>query len=193
MGINFFERLWSLRRKLLLLYLSSIYRFYPASRSFDEYRIAEEIGKEMNCRKVLDLGCGKGNLGKILDPPDLYLGLDLSEIFELDGRRNYVKGSMELLPLRQDEPFDCAFFINSVFYSDWKKSILEASRASRAMVLIDIDKKYPHIWLLDFLEGSIRKRPHDIKEEMEKMGFETIVEKGGSTFALVFRKRERDL
>jgi len=179
------SKLERLRRKLLISYLSALYRFYPARRSFEEYELSYLIQRRFNCRKILDLGCGRGNLAKILGSLSLYVGIDLAEIFEIEGEREYVRGSMEALPIRDGKSFDCAFFVNSIFYSDWEASMIEAGRVARRIVIIDIDKKYPHIWLLDAIEGRIRKRPEEVKKRAEKK-FRLIEEKGGTTFALVF-------
>jgi len=179
------SKLIRLKRKLLISYLSVLYRFYPARRSFEEYELSYQIQRRFNCRKILDLGCGRGNLAKILGSLSLYVGIDLAEIFEIDGEREYVMGSMEALPVRGGKSFDCAFFVNSIFYSDWEASMIEAGRVARRIVIIDIDKKYPHIWLLDAIEGRIRKRPEEVKGKAEGK-FKLIEEKGGTTFALVF-------
>ncbi|MEM3380456.1 MAG: methyltransferase domain-containing protein, partial [Fervidicoccaceae archaeon] len=176
------------RKRAVLAFLSAVYRVYPASSKFEEYRISDRIREEFACRKVLDVGCGKGNLGKLLRDLELYVGLDLSEIFEQDEGREYIRGIMEKLPIREGKIFDCAYFVNSIFYSsNWMNSLFEAERVSRRLVLIDIDKRYPHIWVLDMLEGRIRAPPHDIKRRLEgKM--RVLWEKHGTTFALVLEK-----
>ncbi|MEM4584788.1 MAG: class I SAM-dependent methyltransferase [Ignisphaera sp.] len=178
-------------------YLGIIYKLYPPSKYIPEYALAIDVAKRYNCRNILDVGCGSGNLFKMLSKHlDRYVGIDILDIFKIrDPRALFIKADGKSPPdwlLKQR--FDCVFFINSLFYIS--VDVLGIyGELGRYLVVIDIDPRirYPHIYLLNLLEGRIRTTSMKLEEIVRKMGFKIIEKRNGMTYCLVLTRTDVSL
>lgn len=183
---------FSLRERVLLGYLSMIYRFWPASTLFPEYRIGLMLVEKYGCRSVLDVGCGSGNLGKILlkhGVVDKYVGVDVVDIFKVkDHRALFIKCDARNPP-RFNEFFDCIFFINSIFYIG-VDHLVKYIDYGKFIVIADIDPSIRYIYnkVMDLLEGRIRLPPDKLREKLVELGLEIIEEKHGAQYYIVASK-----
>jgi len=159
-----------LREKAVLWYLSLLYRFWPASPYLPEYRVALTLARKYNCKTVLDVGCGRGNLGKLLVKHRIvhrYLGIDVVKLFNVeDPRTIFINADA------RDEAcvmgrFDCVFFVNSLFYIGFSH-LFKYAELGDVVIVIDINpsSKYLANKLVDILEGGIRLNPVVVKREL---------------------------
>lgn len=178
-------------------YLWIIYKLYPPSKYIPEYAIAINVAKRYNCRNVLDVGCGAGNLFKVLVdtvPIERYIGIDILDIFRIkDHRAIFIKGDAKYPPnWLMNYSFDCVFFINSLFYIS--TNIVDLLRIygelCRYLIIIDLDPRiqYIHIYLANLLEGGIRTTLRKLEETVKRIGFKVIEKKSGSTYYLVLTR-----
>jgi len=170
-----------------------VYRFYPALRSLPEYRVATELAKRYGCRAVLDVGCGRGNMGKILfdeNVIDRYVGIDLYDpkLFRLNGdpRARYIRADART-DVDPGEYFDCLFFVNSLIYIG-VEHIAWYMRFAKYGIVIDTTPsvKYPHVLLVDLLEGRARIHPKKLQKHLLQMGFKILELKYGQQYYVVF-------
>lgn len=190
------KRKLTLREKILLKYLFLAYRFYPAFKRFSEYKLATEAISKYKCKKILDIGCGKGNLGMLLENFDMYVGIDLNDMFEKGSDLDFIRADAVYPPLRSSTgtwPFDCVFFVNSVFYFGLEASLNLYSKIARKIFIIDIDKRLFPVRVVDFLEGKIRKNPEEIKAYLAEKGYKIIEFVNGSTFMFVLASHDDEL
>ncbi|MEM1694614.1 MAG: class I SAM-dependent methyltransferase [Ignisphaera sp.] len=180
-------------------YLGIIYRLYPPSRCIPEYALAVNVARKYNCRSVLDIGCGAGNLFKILADSvtiERYVGIDVLDIFRIKNPKvTFVKADAKHPPnWLLNQRFDCVFFINSLFYIS--VDVLKIyGELGRYLMVIDIDPRirYPHIYLLNLLEGRIRTTSMKLEEIVRKMGFKIIEKRNGMTYCLVLTRTDVSL
>ncbi len=166
-------------------YLALIYRLYPAW-PFEEYRIASGLIAKYGCRSVADVGCGPGNLVRFLpDSVERYIGLDINKMFRhRDGRAAFVESDGALPPLRGR--VDCAIFVNSIFYIG-VDALRAYSELADIIIVVDIDRRYPHVRFFDMLEGSIRLSPGQLEEAARHYGLKPLESGGDVTFYEVYR------
>jgi len=173
-------------------HLKFLYSIYPALPILSEYRYAANLVKKYKCRNVLDVGCGRGNLYKLLGMSlDTYIGIDVVDMFRFNGVNSmYVVADGRLLPLRSC--FDCVLFVNSFFYifHDDYGSLNLYRGLSKYIVIVDIDPRYPHVWLTDMLESGfkgMRSPKSELVKKLKELGFDVIEAGGGSTYYVVLR------
>jgi len=174
-----------------VLHLRFIYRFYPALRLLPEYRHAAGIVERYGCRRVLDLGCGRGNLFRVLEARGVrvvYVGVDL--LFAEPPGSPYalhVVGDARSPPVEVGG-FDCALFVNSLFYIGL--GVLESLRKPGLLVgVVDIDPSYPHVKLADLLESRLkgmRMTRKALVEHLKQRGFRVLEHGGMATYYVVF-------
>jgi len=188
-----FRKLWE---KIVLKNLSIIYRFWPASTMLPEYKVALNLALKYNCKSILDVGCGAGNLGKILlerNIVDKYLGLDINNIFKLrDPRAKFIRCNARNPP-PLDDYYDCVFFINSLFYIGVDYITLYEGYG-KYFIIIDINPSFKYIAnkLMDLIEGKIRLTPDKLKEILKSKGFRIIEEKIGGQYYFVLESSRRN-
>jgi len=166
-----------------------LYRFYPSSKWLREYRLASIVGKKYKCEKVLDVGCGKGNLAKVLSGGislRQYVGVDIEDI-----AKSKAFNTLFVVADGRNPPvgccFDCTFFVNSIFYIgiDSLKSYAEISKY---IIIIDIDPTYPHVWIVDRIESGfkgMRLSKKRLISKLAELGFHIVETGGSSTYYLV--------
>lgn len=167
--------------------VSLLYRVYPALPWFSEYRLAVELAKRYACRSVLDVGCGKGNLFKVLSSyglVDRYVGIDKHNVFNVrHPRARFIKHDARK-PLNLGEHFDCTFFVNSIYYVG-VSALSNFRNSSDVLIIIDIDPRKPHIFLASKVEGVKRLSLSQLEKQVATMGFKVLSKRPGSTYALV--------
>lgn len=168
-----------------------LYRFYPSTTHLGEYRHAISVCKKYKCRKVLDVGCGNGGLCKVLTRHgvDVYVGIDINDVFRhYSPRCTYIVSDARNPPLETDTKyFDCILFVNSIFYIGLQ-TIENYRRIGKYLVIIDIDPRYPHVWIADRLESRGRgmRIPRNKLVEILRQRY-TIHDTGGLiTYYIVF-------
>ena len=177
-------------------YLEVIYKLYPPSKHISEYAIAIDVAKRYDCRSVLDVGCGAGNLFKVLAdaiPIERYVGIDVLDIFNVrDLRVTFVRGDARCPPSwLLEQRFDCVFFVNSLFYIS--VDVLEIyGELGRYLMVIDIDPRirYLHIYLANLLEGGIRTTSMELEETVRRMGFKVVEKRSGMTYCFVLTRTD---
>lgn len=164
-----------------------IYRIYPALPWMAEYRLAIEISKKYVCRSVLDVGCGYGNLFKILDSHglvDRYVGIDKHVVPRINnGKARFIKHDARH-PLNLNEHFDCVFFVNSLFYIGID-AVSHFAGLGDITTVIDIDPSRPHIFMTSKLERVKRLPLNQLVNILESRGFKILSKKPGTTYAVV--------
>jgi len=178
-----------LREKAVLWYLALLYRFWPASPRLPEYRVALTLAKKYNCRTVLDVGCGRGNLGKLLVKHRIayrYLGIDIVKLFNVEDPRTVFVNADARDEVCVVGGFDCVFFVNSLFYIGFSH-LFKYAELGDVLIVIDINpsSKYLANKLVDILEGRIRINPVVVRRELERAGFRILEEKIGAQYYLV--------
>lgn len=172
--------------------LHNLYRLYPASRKLPEYKIGEKLVEKYGCKKILDVGCGPGNFGKLLLEDgiiDYYKCIDERDMFRLkDPRAEFVKTDARK-PSLDNEKYDCIVFMNSIFYIGIEHLEKYLNHTDK-IIIIDVNKtlKHPENILLDIIEGRIRKTPEETRKYLEKLGLEILEEGRSSHFYIVARK-----
>lgn len=169
-----------------------LYSLYPATELLSEYRIAVKLVSKYACRKILDIGCGKGNLAKLLANKGLegmmYVGMDLDVgkfVRNLPGCVECVVADANYSPART-EAFDCVLFVNSIFYVGLE--ILGTCNPKNVVIVIDIDPRYPHVWLIDMLESrfaGLRMNKEELVKKLRDMGFDILETGGWATYYVV--------
>jgi SAM-dependent methyltransferase len=174
-----------------------LYRVYPAKKFITEYKYALKIISENNFKIVLDVGCGPGNLAKLLESDIEYVGIDvvIPKIIKPSFNTSFIVADGKFPPLRT-EIFDAVFFINSIFYiADHKKEIPSIIRAydSDYKIIIDIDTSFLHIKLADFIE-SLGRGKRITREKLVKIFKENNIEPfyytNGATYTIIIRETQ---
>lgn len=165
-----------------------LYRIYPALPWFAEYRLAVEIARKYACRSILDVGCGKGNLFKVLNSyglVDRYVGIDKYSSFKIrNPKARFIKHDARL-PLQLNEHFDCVFFVNSIYYIGLD-AINNFRNVGDVIAIIDIDPTKPHIFLASKMENVKRLSLSRLERYIMSAGFKVLYKHPGTTYALVF-------
>ncbi|MGC9072468.1 MAG: hypothetical protein ACP5HK_07270 [Acidilobus sp.] len=173
------RRLWHLRL---------LYRLYPADPSLPEYRIALDVARRYGCRRVVDVGAARCNLGRLLlheNLVNLYVGLDLLDLLSLrDPRALCVMADARSSPLRGH--FDCAFFVNSLFYASLD-TLHDYAKVADVLMVTDIEPtlRHPLNFIGDLAEGRIRLTYRRLGESLESMGFKVLESRGGAQYYYV--------
>ena len=169
-------------------YLKFLYRLYPPWKGLAEYRVALELVEKYGCRSVLDVGCGRGNLGRLLSkyfPSVAYVGIDVHNMFAGLNSLDFVVADGRSPPMRCC--FDCIFLVNSLFYMG--VDTLDVYKGlGRVVIVIDIDPSYPHVWLVDMLESGfkgMRRRRVELISILRDRGFKVLDEGGKITYYVV--------
>lgn len=162
-----------------------IYEVYPAVPVFPEYRLARRLAEAYGCRRVLDVGCGRGNLFRILeDLIEEYVGIDISGGFPIKSHKTRFIIHDARKPILLDGRFNCVFFVNSINYIG-VESLMNFRNVADVIIIIDIDPRYPHVKILGFLERLRRYRLEELEEHVKRLGFRVVERCSGSTYALV--------
>lgn len=165
-----------------------LYRLYPALPWFAEYSIAVEMARKYVCRSVLDVGCGKGNLFKVLDSyglVDKYVGIDKHKMFKVRSPKARFIRHDARKPLPLNERFDCVFFVNSIYYIGLE-SVGNFRDVGDVFVVIDIDPTKLHIFLATMLENVKRLSLVQLERHITSAGFKVLYKRPGTTYVLVF-------
>ena len=120
---------------------------------------------------VLDLGCGKGEVGRHLSDGNMVVGLDISKTALMTATRyvdGVVVGDAQELPFH-DQTFDSVVFAESIYYLDDPVGSLEEIRrvlkTDGCLVLACGTANAPSLWLmlllLKILNRTIRIRTAD--------------------------------
>lgn len=172
-------------------YLRLLYLLYPPLSLLPEYREALNIARRYSCGRVVELGSARCNLGRLLlgrGLADLYVGVDLDPPPRpWDPRAACVQADALSPPLAGT--FDCAFFINSLFYIG-----LRALRAylslARVVVIIDIEPtpRYLLNYLGDAAEGRIRMTYADLGRALAELGASVLESRRGAQYYYVIAR-----
>lgn len=171
-------------------YLKFLYRLYPASPMIPEYAIAKKLANKYSCRRIIDVGCGRGSLAKILDY-DLYVGIDLNDDFIKAPKALFIKADANNVAVSGQ--FDCAFFVNSLFYLSIE-ALQKYSRLARYLIVIDIEKsaKYLPNLFIDFLEGNKRIGSAELRAKAEAIGLKAVEYGTGGQYYIVFTRNDKN-
>lgn len=168
-------------------FVSLLYRLYPALPWFPEYKLALELARKYACRSVLDVGCGKGNLFKILNSHglvDRYVCIDKHDMFSVHHpNARFIKHDARK-PLNLGEHFDCAFFVNSIYYVS-VSALNNFRNSADVIIVIDIDPSKPHVFLVSRMENVKRLTLTQLERQVVAMGFKILSKHPGTTYALV--------
>jgi len=175
-----------------LKHLRVLYSVYPAVGFLPEYRLAKQVVTRYSCRSVLDVGCGRGNLLRVLEKAgarvDLYVGVDISP-FSAPAAWNaqLVLCDARRLPVMTSR-FDCVLFVNSVFYIGL--DVLKALDPPRKVfAVIDVDPRRPHIRLVDLVESRLRGMritKEGLLKWLSENNFSVVEHGGATTYYVVF-------
>ncbi len=105
-----------------------------AHKRYSEFSLEEFLVSEFNVsgRRVLDLGCGGGNLtGVIAGTSEVYVGVDknrelieqASHQFNLESNISFIHGDLDSLPALPLAQWDLIFFVFSVYYTNNPESL----------------------------------------------------------------------
>ncbi len=175
-----------------LWYLRLLYRLYPANSSLPEYRAAVGVVKRYGCRRVIDVGAARCNLGRILlreDLVDLYVGLELFDApSSWDPRALCVSADARRPPLRGS--LDCALFVNSLFYLGLEALNIYSGLA-RLLVVTDLDPspRHPLNFLGDLAEGRLRLGYKGLGDALRSMGLRVLESRPGVQYYYVATAR----
>lgn len=165
--------------------LGLLYRVYPPCRLLAEYRHALEAAERYKCRRVLDVGCGGGNLAGILlhhGPTEFYVGLDVNNVFRRRGEASFILSDARWPPVRP-RSFDCVFFVNSIFYIGLG-ALEEYTGIAKYVVIVDIDPSYPHVRVADWIEGLGRPSRSKLVAQLSRK-YVIHEATGGATYRIV--------
>lgn len=127
-------------------------------------RCVKKILKQIEGKKIIDVGCGKGYLIELLknqcSPQSLIFGVDIFLPEEQKFRNEYVKASILNLPFR-DKEFDtviCAHTLEHII--DIKKAINELRRICKKKLIIVLPCQREYKYTFDL---HIHFFPYDYK------------------------------
>ena len=163
----------------------AIYQVYPPIGR--EYNMAKALAMKYRCRRVVDAGCARGNLYHTLKPV-LYVGMDI-KLYRFRGTHSpnalYILADARYPPLNtRSNLFDCAFFVNSIFYIG-VDALKEYTNIAKYIIIIDINPRNPFIKLASSIEGIERLPPERLAEILKNIGFAVIEVGGYSTYYIV--------
>lgn len=175
--------------------------------------ISELIKSGSKNIRILDLGCGKGEVSRYISEENSVYGLDISKIALKEGKAymdTAVVGDAEKLPFK-DQVFDLVLFSESIYYLDDPivslKEIRRVLKPEGVLVLTCGTANAPSLWpmllLLKMLNRTIRIHTSNgaywkteryttlkLRKILMSAGFR-IEKQIGYFFYIPFLKRER--
>ncbi|MEM2472945.1 MAG: class I SAM-dependent methyltransferase [Sulfolobales archaeon] len=164
--------------------ISRILYLLPWHLISDEHRYASKILS--NCDLVVDVGCGGAGLFKVLKGSGFsgeYICVELY-IPPRDPEFHTVNADASNPPLR-DRCYSCCAFIDSLFYIGSPVEVLKKwVRICESILIIDLDPRYPHIWITDKFEGIGRRTLSKLIDEIIDSGLSVKILKRGTWYAI---------